>query len=59
MILRLLGNEMNQFNTRGKKSALGLQKQLNIDIKSTTKFDFSLKYMNIITYFYEIRRFHF
>ena len=39
-ILRLLGNETIQFNTRGKKSELGLRKQLNIDVKSTTKFNF-------------------
>ena len=38
MILRILGNEMFQFNTRGKKSEPGLRKQLNIDIKSITKF---------------------
>ena len=31
-ILRLLGNKMIQFNTRGKKSEPGLQKQLKIDL---------------------------
>ena len=32
---------MIQFNTRGKKSEPGLgKKQLNLDIKSTTKFNF-------------------
>ena len=39
-ILRLLGNKTIQFNTRCKKSEPGLRKQLNIDIKSTTKFNF-------------------
>ena len=39
-ILRLLGNKTIQLNTRGKKSELGLRKQLNIDVKSTTKFYF-------------------
>ena len=37
-ILRLLGNETIQLNTRGKKSEPGLRKQLKIDVKSTTKF---------------------
>ena len=37
-ILRLLGDETIQLNTRGKKSEPGLRKQLNIDVKSTTKF---------------------
>ena len=41
-ILRLLGNETIEFNTRGKKSEPGLQKQLNIDVISTTKFSFFL-----------------
>ena len=50
-ILRLLENETIQFNTRGKKSEPGLRKQLNIDVKSTTKFYFFFKYMNIFTYF--------
>ena len=31
-ILRLLGNETIQYNTRGKKSEPGLRKQLNIDV---------------------------
>ena len=42
-ILRLLGNETVQSNTRVKKSEPGLQKQLKIDVKSTTKLDFSSK----------------
>ena len=58
-ILRLLGNETMQFNTRGKKSEPGLRKQLNIDAKSTTKFNFFFKYMNICIYFTNIRRFRF
>ena len=41
-ILRLLGNETIQFNTRGKKSEPGLRKQLNVEVKSTTKFNFFL-----------------
>ena len=40
LILRLLGNEMIQFNTRVKTTEPGLRKQLKIDIKSATKFDF-------------------
>ena len=39
-ILRLLGNKTIQFNTRGKQSEPGLRKQLNTDVKSTTKFFF-------------------
>ena len=58
-ILRLLGNETIQFNTRGKKGEPGLRKQLNIDVKSTTKFYISFKYMNIFIYFTNIRRFRF
>ena len=58
-ILRLLGNETIQFNTRGKKSEPGLRKQLNIDVKSTTKFYIFFKYMNIFIYFTNIRRFRF
>ena len=58
-ILRLLGNETIQFNTRGKKSESGLRKQLNIDVKSTTKFYIFFKYMNIFIYFTNIRRFRF
>ena len=50
-ILRLLGNETIQFSTRGKKSELGLRKQLNTDVKSTTKKFFFFKYMNIFIYF--------
>ena len=41
-ILQLLGNETIQFNTRGKKSEPGLRKQLNVEVKSTTKFNFFL-----------------
>ena len=51
-ILRLLGNETIQLKTRVKKSEPGLRKQLKIDTKTTTKFDFSLKYMNIFIYFF-------
>ena len=58
-ILRLLGNETIQFSTRGKKSEPGLRKQLNTDVKSTTKFIFFFKYMNIFIYFINIRHFHF
>ena len=39
-ILRLLGNETIHFNTRGKKIEPDLRKQLNIEVKSTTKFKF-------------------
>ena len=39
-----------------KKTELGLQKQLKIDIKSATKFDFSL---NIFIYFSNTRCFRF
>ena len=46
-ILRLLGNETNQFNTRSKKSEPAIRKQLNIDIKSTTKLNFFSNYMKI------------
>ena len=46
-ILRLLGSETIQLNTRGKKSEPDLRKQLNIDVKSTTKFYFFFKYMNM------------
>ena len=59
MILRLLGNKTIQYNTQGKKSEPGLLKQLNIDVKSTTKFYLFSKYMNIFIYFTNIRRFHF
>ena len=48
-ILRLLGNEMIQCNTRVKKTEPGLRKQLKIDIQSATNFDFSL---NIWIYSY-------
>ena len=40
MILQLLGNETIQSKTRVKKSEPGLQKQLKIGVKTTTKFDF-------------------
>ena len=50
---------MIQFNTQGKKSEPGLQKQLNIDVKSTTKFYFFFKYMYIFIYFTNIRHFRF
>ena len=46
-ILRLLGNETIQLNTRGKKSEPGLRKQLNKDVKSTTKFYFFFEYIYI------------
>ena len=59
MILRLLGNETIQFNTQGKKSEPGLRRQLNINVKSTTKFYLFFKYMNIFIYFTNIRRFRF
>ena len=49
MILRLLGNETIHFVTRVKKTKPGFRKQLKIDIKSVTKFYFSL---NIRTYSY-------
>ena len=58
-ILRLLGNKTIQFNTRGKKSEPGLRKQLNIDIKSTTKLILFFKYMNIFIYFTNITHFRF
>ena len=58
-ILRLLGSETIQLNTRGKKSEPDLRKQLNIDVKSTTKFYFFFKYMNMFIYFTKIRHFHF
>ena len=41
-ILRLLGHETIQFNTRSKKSEPAIRKQLNIDVKSTTKLNFFL-----------------
>ena len=50
-ILRLLGNKMNQFNTRVKKSEPGLRKQLKIDVKTISKLDFSLKYEYIYMFF--------
>ena len=49
-ILRLLGNETIHFNTRGKKSEPGLRKELNIEVKSTTKFMFFS--LNILIYLY-------
>ena len=48
-ILPLLANKTIQFNTQVKKTEPGLQKQPKIDIKSATKFDFSL---NIWIYSY-------
>ena len=48
-ILRLLGNETIQFNTRVKKTEPGIRKQLKIDVKSTTNFDFHL---NLRIYLY-------
>ena len=51
-ILRLLRNETIQLNTRGKKSEPGLRKQLNKDIKSTTKFYFFLQIYEYIYIFY-------
>ena len=59
MILRLLGNKTIQFNTRVKKSEPAIQKQLNIDVKSTTKFNFFFKYTTIFIYFTNIRCFRF
>ena len=59
MILRLLRNETIQYNTRVRKSEPGLRKLLKIDVKSTTKFDFSLKYTNIFIYFCNVRFFRF
>ena len=56
-ILRLLGNETIHFNTRGKKSEPDLRKQLNIEVKSTTKFKFFS--LNIFIYFTIIRHFRF
>ena len=41
-ILWLLRNKTIQFNTRVKKSEPGHQKQLKIDVKSSTKLNFSL-----------------
>ena len=52
MILRLLGSETIQLNTRGKKSEPDLRKQLNIDVKSTTKFLFFLQIYEYIYIFY-------
>ena len=42
---------MIQFNTQVKKSEPGLRKQSQIDVKTTTKYDFSLKYINIFIIF--------
>ena len=42
MILRLLGNETIQFNTRGKKSEPDLRKKLKVDVNSSAKLDFPL-----------------
>ena len=49
-ILWLLGNETIHFNTRGKKSEPDLRKQLNIEVKSTTKLEFFS--LNILIYLY-------
>ena len=51
MILRLLENKMIQFKTRVKKDEPGLRKQLKIDVKIITKFDFSLKFLNLLYFF--------
>ena len=51
-ILRLLGNKTIQFSTRVKKSEPGLRKQLKIEVKSTRKFDFSLKIYEYIYMFF-------
>ena len=53
-ILRLLGKEMIQFKTRIKKGEPDLRKQLKIDTKSTTKLEFSLKFLNLFIYFFLI-----
>ena len=58
-ILRLLGNETIQFNTRGKKSKPGLRKQLNIDVKSSAKLILFFKYMHVFIYFTNITHFCF
>ena len=49
MIFRLLRNKTIQFNTRSKKSKPGLRKQLNIDVKSATKF---IYYILILLYIF-------
>ena len=49
-ILRLLGNKTIHFNTRGKKSEPDLRKELNIEVKSTTKLKFFS--LNILIYLY-------
>ena len=41
-IIQLLRNETIQFKTRGKKSEQAIRKQLNIDVKPTTKLNFFL-----------------
>ena len=57
-ILRLLGNETIQFNIRGKKSELGLQKQLNIDVNQLQNFFFLKIYEYIyIFYYYKVLTF--
>ena len=58
-ILRLLGNETIQFNTRVKKSEPAIRKQLKIDVKSTANLFFFFKYVNIFIYFTNIRCFRF
>ena len=40
---------MIQFDTQVKKNELGLRKQLNLDVKSTKKLDFSF---NMLMYLY-------
>ena len=60
MILRLLGNETIQFNTRDKKSEPGLRKRLNrCKIYYKIQVFFFFKYMNIFIYFTNIRSFRF
>ena len=55
-ILRSLGNEAIQFSTQVKKNEPGIQKQLNTDVKSTTKLIFSIY---IFIYFPNIMCFRF
>ena len=50
-ILRLLGNETIQFNTRVKKSEPGLRKQLKRDLNLLQNLIFLLKYMNTFIFF--------
>ena len=53
-ILQVLGNETIHFDTRVKKTKPGLRKQLKIDIKSVTKFYFSLN-IRIYSYIFLIQ----